>query len=396
MDIPRSRSDLEKLVADKVQESARLEYKASPALSFPKQTGEFAKDISAMANSDGGVIIYGITEKDHLPVGLDGGVSHASVTRERLEQLIISNIRPRPEFEIIQIDLTPDEAAFVVAIQRSDRPHQNTFDKRYYKRFNFSAHPMEDYEITDVRNRRMISEAELHIAFETRNHAVYFVVENVSRSSVFDVVFEFPVELGPWLQKRNAPALTQGFRTFPAGRRLRFFYGGYIGLVAPESPFPKQFDVSVSYRSQPDASAKRETLHVDLMDFFGSNVEKSDAEHIGEHITKGLEALAKQVERLAGLFDQHVGQMSTGTGVTLSVTALRNLRHVLAGSDQTEKVHPTEFTVVEEVLQVDRDLAIRIWEFLQFNPASDTLESLEGVTPDLADRIRQSFIIGRS
>ena len=208
---------------------------------------------------------------------------------------------------------------------------------------------MEDYEIEDIRGRRETSEPEVQITMEAGGYVVYFVVENVSRWAAFDVSFAFPDELRPWLEKNKAPALSRGLHTLPAGRRLRFFYGAYISLIADDSPFPKQFDVTVSYRTSPDGRVKTETLHVNLMDYFGSNVKKSDVEELGEEVKKGFEALTKQAERLAGLLETHVGPMSTPSGMNLSVTALRNIRHLLAGGDQIEKVPLTDHNVVQEV-----------------------------------------------
>jgi hypothetical protein len=199
--------------------------------------------------------------------------------------------------------------------------------------------------------------------------------------------------LRPWLDGRNAPALTRGLRVLLPGRRLRFLYGAYISLISDDSQLPKEFDVSVSYRLAADGRVKTETLHVDLMDYFGSIAEHTAARELGETISKGLTALTKQVDRLGNLLDQHVGPMSTASGVTLSVTALRNLRHLLTGSDQIEKVNPTEISVIEEVLAVDQTLAITIWEFLHGHRPDQALETLEGVTPDLAAEIRRRFII---
>ena len=55
--------DLLELVSTQTQESVTLDYKASEALgkSEGKKT-EISKDVSALANSAGGVIIYGIAE----------------------------------------------------------------------------------------------------------------------------------------------------------------------------------------------------------------------------------------------------------------------------------------------------------------------------------------------
>jgi len=55
-------ADLEQLIRDAVPESLTLEYKRSDALS--KENGkvnELCKDVSAFANSLGGLLIYGIS-----------------------------------------------------------------------------------------------------------------------------------------------------------------------------------------------------------------------------------------------------------------------------------------------------------------------------------------------
>lgn len=94
MDLPTTKQDLESLIKNRVQESLHLDYKGSRAISDGAQ-GEIAKDVSAFANADGGMIIYGIQENQHLPEAIDEGVDHARFSREWLEQVILDNINPR-------------------------------------------------------------------------------------------------------------------------------------------------------------------------------------------------------------------------------------------------------------------------------------------------------------
>jgi len=54
---------LKELIRDKIEESFTLEYKSAGALSRDSKAKlEITKDVSAMANSDGGVLIYGLAE----------------------------------------------------------------------------------------------------------------------------------------------------------------------------------------------------------------------------------------------------------------------------------------------------------------------------------------------
>jgi predicted HTH transcriptional regulator len=70
----KTKADLQRLVEEEFREGLTLDYKASPALSREsKNVDELCKDVSAMANSAGGQLIYGIEEdrKTHKPSAVD-------------------------------------------------------------------------------------------------------------------------------------------------------------------------------------------------------------------------------------------------------------------------------------------------------------------------------------
>lgn len=91
-----TKADLHSLFTNAVAESATLEYKASPAVD-QKNKDEIAKDISAMANAEGGQIVYGMTEANHLPAGLDAGVSPKPFDGLWFEQVVQQNVTPKIE-----------------------------------------------------------------------------------------------------------------------------------------------------------------------------------------------------------------------------------------------------------------------------------------------------------
>ena len=146
--------DIENLINNEVEENVHLDYKASGALDKEdKKRTEITKDVSAFANSDGGIIVYGVSEEDHRPKGIspiDGRI----YTKEWLEN-VIQLIQPRiDDLKIFPVRINElEQSIYVVKIPRSgDAPHMAR-DKRYYKRFNFKSEPMEDYEVKDLYNR---------------------------------------------------------------------------------------------------------------------------------------------------------------------------------------------------------------------------------------------------
>ena len=158
---------VQQYINDGTEESLNLDYKAAGALSKqPKKKVEITKDVSAMANSDGGKIIYGIAEdaeNRHLLGSIDP-VDHTVFSKEWLDH-IIGNIRPRINGLIIHpvaIGNSYSDVAYVVEIPSSYTAHQAS-DKRYYKRHNFESVPMEHYEILDVLNRQQHPRVELEV-----------------------------------------------------------------------------------------------------------------------------------------------------------------------------------------------------------------------------------------
>ena len=168
---------LQNFITSEIEESLTLEYKAAEALDradYKKK--EITKDVSAMANSAGGIIVYGIAEnpredKRHLP-GKITPVDRTRFPREWLEQ-IIQAIRPRIDgivIHAVSLKSGENDAAYVVEIPQSNTAHQAS-DHRYYKRFNFQAVPMEDYEIRDVIFREQTPRIVLNFLIEISDFA---------------------------------------------------------------------------------------------------------------------------------------------------------------------------------------------------------------------------------
>lgn len=213
---------LYQLIADQIEESLTLDYKAAGALdNTDKKKKEVTKDVSAMANSAGGVIIYGIREHDHkdkrhIPAAIDP-VNRLAFSKERLEQ-VINNIRPRIEGVVIHpitFSSNSTDVVYVVEVPQSMTAHQ-AIDYRYYKRYNFESVPMDDYEVRDIMGRAkqpiMQLESFLSVSQSSneRHCHLYVRVTNVGN------VFAQYVSVVLWLpQGAIHPAVTHSANGLP-------------------------------------------------------------------------------------------------------------------------------------------------------------------------------------
>jgi len=205
------KEDVEELVKDGIEESLSLEYKSCGALGkTDEKKKEISKDVSSFANSDGGVIIYGVKEYDqedkkHLPERIEEGFDPADISKEWFEQVIISNIKPKINLLIYPIPTgINNKVIYVVDIPKGETAYQAK-DYRYYKRHNFQSVPMEDYEIRDVMSRKRVPEVELSFAqrqllSSNKNEYVFELhVSLINRSEIviryFRVEISLPLDL---------------------------------------------------------------------------------------------------------------------------------------------------------------------------------------------------------
>ncbi|MDB5258441.1 MAG: putative DNA-binding protein [Chitinophagaceae bacterium] len=149
--------DIESLITNEVEESIYLDFKESAALD--KTDGkrkEISKDVSSFANSDGGIIIYGIKEENHKASALSF-INGNVYTKEWLEQVINSGVqRHIPDLKIFPIrqDGKIENTIYIIKVPKSSEAPHISKDKRFYKRFNFESVALDEYEIRELYNRK--------------------------------------------------------------------------------------------------------------------------------------------------------------------------------------------------------------------------------------------------
>ncbi|MCI5123368.1 MAG: ATP-binding protein [Candidatus Electrothrix sp. AR5] len=395
METPRTIQDIEQLIKLETPESIWLDYKASPALS-KKKKDEICKDVSAFANADGGMLIYGIEEekknKVGLPAGMDNGIDIKEINKEWIDQILSTNITPIISgIEIIEIKKTENNSFFVVNIPKSCRgPHQSP-DKKYYKRYNARSAPMEHYEIEDIRNRRQIIPSLISIDVQVQDPWVQLVVENTGGEPAHDVTFIFS-ETFSWHKNRGngelPNALKNGIKFFPPKRKMVFTFGGFRDILsADKENHSTYFDVLVSYSHPQTGSEFNENFYIDLNDFLNSSRETNYLRDLSVSL-KELLNYAKKIENITKSMEK-IEKISGATGVNLSIPTLRNIHRLLQGNDEFEFKHldRCQLDEIEELLRVNIEMTGKIFLHYLFN--GKPIEEIPGMTEELLAKIKK-------
>lgn len=169
------------LIADRAQEGVQLDFKekkdARSGTLDREDRQTLGRALSAMANSMGGLLVYGVVAKKDKD-GIDAASAPAPISELRKFQSEVTRavgdlLMPRhDEIEVAAIseDGQPDTGYMAIWVARSERrPHrcEAKDDKHYYKRAGDSSFMMEHYDIEDAFKR--FSVAKLGLAL-TKAH----------------------------------------------------------------------------------------------------------------------------------------------------------------------------------------------------------------------------------
>ncbi len=156
-------ADIDNLIQQKREEGRNLEYKGPDILGKPERLSQW---ISAFLNTDGGLIIIGVCEDDPkkkekvsariLPVRIE--FVGSEYPKERVEQLIFSNIRSssEPDIRVYPVRDVSDSTRviYLIEVPQGDNPPYQAADDKYYRRLNATKYSMSHSEIADFFGRR--------------------------------------------------------------------------------------------------------------------------------------------------------------------------------------------------------------------------------------------------
>jgi hypothetical protein len=150
--------DIQKLKDAKIEESEILDYKEQMI-----SDDKLVKHVTAFSNTSGGDLIIGIKESGRggYPIEIPG--IENNVNKERLEQIIISNIRPRIGVQFHEI-VIPTSGRIILIIripEGQNRPYYDMRSHKYYKRYNYGAIPMDEIEIESLYQKRFFGASKL-------------------------------------------------------------------------------------------------------------------------------------------------------------------------------------------------------------------------------------------
>lgn len=169
-----SYDDIKNLWENRIEESTKLEFKAE----IDANNKEIAKNVSAMANAEGGIIIYGLGQDEKGRAKFSNGMSKEKRSQERFQQIIDSNIHPPLDVRIFSIsarnesdEILEDREFLVVKIPQSFyHIHQVESTGRFYIRSNNTIRRMNEAEIEIKYEMRFKEKEEGENLFEKKEN----------------------------------------------------------------------------------------------------------------------------------------------------------------------------------------------------------------------------------
>lgn len=147
-----SRADLEALVEARIPEGRRLEFKRDHYGRNDEAKKEFAADVSALANAQGGYLLIGVAEENGIAADIPGV---EAADGDGLVLAVTESIRssiepPIPGVRVRWVEIAAGRGVLIVQVDRSwSAPHRVTVarDNRFFLRDENGKHPMSVTEL---------------------------------------------------------------------------------------------------------------------------------------------------------------------------------------------------------------------------------------------------------
>jgi hypothetical protein len=153
-------SDIQELITNSVAESKTLEYKQelriATAPSSDDEKKEFLADVSAFANTVGGDIIYGISEKNSIPKDIIGiEIIKTDELSRKIDNLMRDGLQPRIAHQIKLLPISKNKYVLLLHIEKSwNRPHRVILggSTAFYARNSKGKYLLDTFELRDMFN----------------------------------------------------------------------------------------------------------------------------------------------------------------------------------------------------------------------------------------------------
>jgi hypothetical protein len=219
-----------------------------------------------------------------------------------------------------------------------------------------------------------------------------FSLENIGQAAALDVNFKWPKNM-KWMKGTPPEQFVRGIKFLPPGKSLHIPYFGVFDLLKEkDTGDDPKFDIEVTYNHGETGQKLTETFHFEPADWRGTLIKQSDVEKQGHELCNHIRDLTRAVEKLSQQVDS-LTPLASATGLQLSVATLKNLRLLLAGKSDIEKILAKDCKreVFQEVLGADISLAHRLQHHFGYGDGKK-LEEVEGMTAELVATFRQYFI----
>lgn len=182
--------DLNELLYIKgLTENQNIELKREIALdkTGKPESKEFAKDVTAFANSNGGYLFLGIDEKDMEVCGINTKFGNQKV-EDWISKVLNSLVDKTIKYEIVQIPVSEEEDKKVIVLnipEGTSKPYYVIIDNKYipYIRKNTSVFPAKSVDIAAMyaASNRETSNTEIKIVQNAKGRKVQQIGQNFGK-----------------------------------------------------------------------------------------------------------------------------------------------------------------------------------------------------------------------